>query len=250
VPSLVQFTWYKNNNEIQFIIADTGVGIKQHLEQAYPGQESHEAAIKLAIKPQISGTFGSTDPYKEKNNAGVGLYISSNIIRRLNADMHIVSGDGVLHISPRDITGRTINAKWPGALILVTLRLEQNINFYLHQMMQEFRNSAKVEQQKADHIEQDERFYLSMTNYFGVYAEDKGAAISFRNSKLLPAVLAEKNIVIDFDGVLSAPHSFLSALIASPIKQFGMSAYKKIKVLNASPEIRETIDFILDENTD
>jgi hypothetical protein len=29
----------------------------------------------------------------------------------------------------------------------------------------------------------------------------------------------------------------------------GLLAYKRLKVVNASPEIRETIDYILDENT-
>ncbi len=37
--------------------------------------------------------------------------------------------------------------------------------------------------------------------------------------------------------------------IATPIKQMGMNAYKKLKIINAEPEIRETIDYILDENT-
>ncbi|MEW8437349.1 MAG: ATP-binding protein, partial [Candidatus Thiodiazotropha taylori] len=103
IPSIAQFTWYKNSNEIHFIIADTGIGIKKHIEQAYPGQESDEDAIKLAIRPQVSGTFGSTDPYKQKNNAGIGLFISTNIIRRLKADMFILSGNGLVHASPRDI---------------------------------------------------------------------------------------------------------------------------------------------------
>jgi hypothetical protein len=49
--------------------------------------------------------------------------------------------------------------------------------------------------------------------------------------------------------VISAPHSFLSALLATPIKILGLPAYKKIKIVNAAPEIRETIDYILDENT-
>lgn len=55
IPSIVQFTWYQKSNEIHFIIADLGIGIRKHIEQAYPGQESDEQAIKLAIKPQVSG---------------------------------------------------------------------------------------------------------------------------------------------------------------------------------------------------
>jgi hypothetical protein len=97
-PSIIQFGWYEKQREIQFIIADCGVGIKRHLQQTYPSFESDEDAIKYAIRPQVSGTFGISDAYKGKNNAGIGLYLSSNIIRRLKANMHIISGNGLLHI--------------------------------------------------------------------------------------------------------------------------------------------------------
>lgn len=249
MPSLVQFTWYQKSNEIQFIIADNGIGVKKHIEQAYPGQESNEDAIKLAIKAQISGTFGSVDPYRQKNNAGMGLYISSNIIRRLNADMHVLSGDGLLHISPKDVTGKTLRKAWPGTLVLVTIRLERHPNFILHKIMQEFREAASKEQHLADKLETNERFYLGIYNYFGKYAEDKEAAIRFRDARIFRAIDEGKVIVVDFDNTHSAPHSFLSALLASPIKTLGMPAYKRIKIVNATPEIRETIDFIFEDNT-
>lgn len=250
VPSLIQFAWYQNHNEIHFIVCDTGIGIKKHLEQAYPGFESDEEAIRKAIRPQVSGTFGISDPYKAKNNAGVGLYISSNIIRRLSADMHIVSGNGVVHISPRDITSRTLSNSWPGTFVLVSVRIAEEAKFALHSMMQEFRESARKEVEKHDAEKQNDDFYCSITNFFGPFAEDKSAAISFRDRKIIPAISEGKKIVVDFDEIKSCPHSFLSALLATPIKILGMGAYKKIRILNASPEIRETIDYILDENTE
>lgn len=249
IPSIVQFTWYAKRNEIHFIIADIGVGVKTHIEQTYPGQESDEEAIKLALRPKISGTFGINDPYRNKDNAGMGLYISSNIIRRLNADMHVVSGHGISHISPRDVTGKTIQSIWPGTFVLVTLRIENNPDFALHKIMQEFRNAANEEQDKADNTEQDHRYYFGINNFFGSYAEDKDAAIRSRNNRLFPALKDGKTIIIDFSGVKSAPHSFLSALLASPIKSLGLQAHKRIKIVNSTSEIRETIDFIFDDNT-
>ncbi|GLO44197.1 hypothetical protein PPUN109347_07590 [Pseudomonas putida] len=249
IPSLVQFTWYKSRNEIQFIIADLGIGIKKHIEQAFPPLESDEEAIEFALRPKVSGTFGRSDPYRTKNNAGMGLYISSNIIRRLNADMHVLSRNGLVHISPRDVTQRKLINPWPGTLVLVSLRLEQNTTFLLHKMMQEFRDAADKEQKLGDSNEENSRFVIGIFNFFGKYAEDKEAAIRFRDKRVFPAIEEGKSIVIDFDNVVSSPHSFLSALLASPIKILGMSAYKKIKVVNAAPEIRETIDFILDDNT-
>ncbi|MFA7243248.1 MAG: ATP-binding protein [Sulfuricellaceae bacterium] len=218
IPSIVQFTWYRKTNEIHFIIADVGIGIKKHIEQAYPGQESDEDAIKLALKPKISGTFGANDPYKNKNNAGMGLYISSNIIRRLNADMHVMSGNALLHISPRDVTGRTLATEWPGAFVHITIRLENNPAFILHKIMQEFRDAANTEQVTADHSEESTRFYVGINNHFGRYAEDKDAAIKFRDRRLFKAIEGGLVITIDFDDVVSSPHSFLSALLASPIE--------------------------------
>lgn len=249
IPSLVQFTWYKSRNEIQFIIADLGIGIKKHLEQAFPAMESDEEAIELALRAKVSGTFGKNDPYKNKNNAGMGLYISSNIIRRLNADMHVLSCNGLVHISPRDITHRRVENAWPGTLVLVSLRLEQNTTFLLHKMMQEFRDAADKEQKLGDVTEENSRLVISIFNFFGKYAEDKEAAIKFRDKRIFPAIEEGKKILIDFDNVVSSPHSFLSALLASPIKSLGMPAYKIIKFVNAAPDIRETLDFILDDNT-
>ncbi len=250
MPSLIQFTWYQKHNEIHFLVSDIGVGIKEHLSQSYPGIESDEDALRLAIQPNVSGTFGKTDPYQSKNNAGVGLFLSSNIVRKLNADMHIVSGNGVIHISPRDITSKTIDQTWPGTFVLVSVRIEENIKFTLHTMMQEFRKAASRELAKGTKKEDDKSFYLSVYNYFGPYAEDKEAAIKFRDNRIISAIKSKKILIVDFDRVNSAPHSFLSALLATPTKILGMSAYKKIKIINSSPEIRETIDYILDENTE
>lgn len=250
MPSAIQFTWYKKRNEIDFVVADIGVGIREHLSQAYPGLENDEEAIRMAIKPQVSGTFGKADPYKAKNNAGVGLYISSNIVRRLNADMYIVSGDCAMHISPRDTTATTLSNPWPGAFVLVTLRVVEGAQFALHSMMQEFRESARKELAKGADQEENTRHYLSIYNYFGSFAEDKQAAIKYRDNKLLSAIEEGKTIVIDFDGVNYAPHSFLSALVATPVKILGLAAYKRIKIVNSNPEIRETIDYIFDENSE
>ena len=123
-PSILQYTWYEKVNELHFIIGDIGIGVKQHLEQTYPGLASDEEALRLSIQPEISGTFGQQNPYSNRNNAGMGLFLSSNIIRRLRADMYLVSGNGVIHISPTDTTSKTLTTSWPGTFALITVRLE------------------------------------------------------------------------------------------------------------------------------
>ena len=249
VPSIIGFTWYKLRNELHFLVADIGIGIKKHLEQSFGPFATDEEAIRMALRPQVSGTFAVKDPYISKDNAGVGLFISSNIVRRLNADMHIVSGNGVVHVSPVDVTGRTLQHSWPGAFVLIKVKIEQGIDLNLHTLMAELREVADKEVSRADKEESANRLLVVVENYFGKHAEDKEAAIIQRDRYILPAIADGRAILIDFKNVVNAPHSFLSALLATPIKRLGMQAYKKIKIVNSSPEIRETIDFIMDENT-
>jgi STAS-like domain of unknown function (DUF4325) len=248
-PSILQFNWYEKINELHFIIADTGIGIRKHLSQAQYGINDDEEAIRLAMQPEISGTFGQQDPYTNRNNAGMGLFLSSNIIRKLRADMHVISGNGIVHVSPMDITGKQMEVNWPGTFVLVTIRLDRANDFAFETMMQEFREQARKEVNSRKSISEKEQFYLNMYNYFGRYADNKTEAISYRARHLLPAVAEGKTIVVDFINVESSTHSFLNALFASPIRQMGLKAYKRIRVVNATAEIRETIDYVLDDNT-
>lgn len=249
IPSIMEFTWYKLRNELQFIIADLGIGIKEHLEQYYDPFGSHEEAIRKALRPQASGTFGQNDPYTNKDNAGVGLYISSNIVKRMNADMHIVSGNGLVHISPVDISGRTLDKAWPGTFVLIKVRLDQISDLNLDSLMGEFREAAHKEASTIETEKASNRLLIVVEHFFGRYAEDKEAAIGYRDRHILPALARGDSLLIDFKNVQASPHSFLSALLATPVKRLGMEAYKKIKVVNAAQDIRETIDFIMDENT-
>jgi anti-sigma regulatory factor (Ser/Thr protein kinase) len=250
IPSLLQFAWYETKHELSFLIADLGIGIRRHLSQSYPGLENDVEAILLALKPQVSGTFnGAAQSYAAKNNAGVGLYLSSRIVRRLHADMYIISGNGLVHISPMEVTRKKLTSSWPGTFVYVTLKLGVVPDLNLQKMMVEFREQAAQELANASLNDKRDDSYFNIRNYFGRYAEDKQLAIKLRDEKLLPAIEEGLTITIDFEEVISAPHSLVNALLATPVQRLGLAAYKRIKVINARPEIRETIDFIMDENT-
>lgn len=248
-PAIFELSWYESSNEIGVLVADIGIGVRAHLSQAYPMLSADEEALRLAIQPEISGTFMRQDPYTDRNNAGMGLYISSSIVRRLHANMWLVSGKSALHISPKDLTSAKLDNSWNGTFVLLTIRLDQSYRFALDQMMQEAREAARAEVSVRQSEAAEHRHYVHVYNFFGTHAEDKDAAIGYRKKYLIAAVDRGDVIHLDFEGVQSATHSFLNALVASPIRRMGMQAYKRIKITNAQSDIRETIDYVLDDNT-
>lgn len=104
---------------------------------------------------------------------------------------------------------------------------------------------------KKDVLQENDKnqFRFNLMNEFGRECFDKGAAIAYRDQHLIPATKEEKDIILDFEGVVQAPHSFLNALLSSVIDEYGMKAYKKLKFRNVSIDIRETLNFILDDHT-
>jgi hypothetical protein len=249
LPAILQLRDYSRTSRLSFIFVDLGIGIKAHLEQAYPAHRNHCEAIMHSLQPNVSGTFGQSAPYAAKDNAGMGLTISSRMLKRLKADMYIVSYDGVVHISPEDITSRQLRNTWPGTIVLVELDLRKNPSITLDELLNEIRTKAYEEVSKLSVEEKEKKFYLNVFNHFGRFAEDKDAAIHFRDKYLLQAIEDDKVIEIDFQNVETAPHSFLSALLATPIQRMGIKAYKRVRPLNASGSIRQIFDGILDANT-
>ncbi len=255
VPAVIQFSWYEKRNELSILVADTGIGIKRHLEQNYPAFENDIEALRHALLPETSGTFGRQSEYSTRNNAGMGLFVSSQLMQRLRADMWIVSGSGQLHVSPREITSRELQRGWPGTFVLLTLRLKQTPPEIPHtEARSELLNLARQAREARETRGNGgaERMSFSIYNYFGKYPEDKAEAIRFRDKYLLPAAQEKKAILLDFAEVETATHSFLNALLAGPIRAYadaGLNPYKYVRCTNESERVRETVQFVLDTNT-
>ena len=250
IPSLLQFNWYRDKSQLSFILADLGVGIKTHLEQTYAPFTNNTDAIAMALEPEISGTFGvNVGPYKQQNNAGMGLYLSSNLGKTLEADMYIVSGDGVAHISPLDVTYTTLENAWPGTFIYMTIGFDRLKTYDLHKHLEDFRKHATETVAKRNNIVRAPELYIDMYNYCGERCEVKLEAINLRERKIIPAIQKGETVILDFSHAITATHSFLTALLADPIKILGLKSYKQIKIIGANETIRTTIDFVFDTYT-
>jgi hypothetical protein len=249
LPALMEFGYYAKWSRLSFIFSDLGIGIKEHLELTYPPHATHQEAIVHALQPNVSGTFRDSNPYVAKNNAGLGLTYSSRMMRRLRGDMYIVSYDGLVHVSPADITSRRLSYTWPGTFVYISLDLSKTPAISLEQLLAEVRDRAMTEVPTAETAEETNRLYVSIYNHFGKYLEDKDAAIRYRDSRIIPAADAGKNIDLDFAAVETAPHSFLNAMLATPAKRLGGKWVKRVRIYNCPSHIREIIDQIVVDNT-
>ncbi|GGG89637.1 hypothetical protein GCM10011586_00030 [Silvibacterium dinghuense] len=249
VPSLFQYGLYPQIKRLSFLFSDLGVGVKRHLEQTYPPFSTHQEAIIYALRPNVSGTFAQqAQPYGTRDNAGMGLTYSSLMLKRLKGDMYIVSQNGVVHVSPEDVTSHQLKHSWPGTFVLINLNVGNTASLSLEELMAEIRHNAQQEMDGATRKDESERYVVSIFNYFGKYAEDKDAAISFRDRRFLPAIEEGKKIDLDFKDVETAPHSFLNALLSTPIQRLGMKAYQRIRIFNAPGLIHEIIDKVMEDN--
>ena len=249
IPSIFQFGRYPASERLAFFFSDLGVGVKAHLERTYPPFATHQDAIVYALRPNVSGTFGQgSSGYQVSNNAGMGLTYSSRMLKRLKGDMYIVSRHGLAHVSPEDVTTSNLNNPWPGTFVLVDLDISQVPKVALEELLREVRGKADTELSEVEKKDLAEKYCVSIHNYFGKWAEDKDAAISFRERHLIPAISANKSIELDFRDVETAPHSFLNALLSSPIRRLGFRAYQRIRVHNASGSIHEIVQSIFESN--
>src|ERR1019366_6786971 len=225
VPAIFQFGKSPFLNRLVFFFSDLGIGVKRHLEQTYDAFPTHQDAIKYALRPNVSGNFRKQSmPYAARNNAGMGLAYSSSMLKRLKGDMYIVSHDGLVHVSPEDVTTQKLQNPWLGTFVLITLDVADAPSVTLTELLGEIRERADAEIASADNREDASKYYVSIFNYFGKWAEDKDQAIHFRDERLMPAIEAGKKIDLDFREVETAPHSFLNALLAGPIQRLGSKA--------------------------
>jgi hypothetical protein len=123
------------------------------------------------------------------------------------------------------------------------LGLLKNLSF------EEMRLEIQATMPKTDISTESNNYYINLKNYFGIAIENKDLAKKIRDNYLLPALAENKTITIDFEDIVFATDSVLNAMLATPIHQLGLAAYKKIKVINLASDIRVMVDFIFDDNT-
>lgn len=78
----------------------------------------------------------------------------------------------------------------------------------------------------------------------GTFAENKDIARELRIKQIVPALEANKTVIIDFSDVTGCTQSFMHALISDTVRKFGEEVFDRLRFKNCSPVVREVVNIV------
>lgn len=78
------------------------------------------------------------------------------------------------------------------------------------------------------------------------FAEDKDAAKQLRRQVIMPALAADKEVILDFSAVTSSTQSFVHALVGEPLQKIGETVLEKIEFRSCAPQIKSLVQLVVD----
>lgn len=123
---------YKKTNELEFILVDSGIGIKSSLQKNPIHQNiSNYDAVSKSIEFEVTCGEGR----------GHGLYFASEFTRRNNGEMYLLSGDNRIVIKNQSVNNIT-NDNWNGVYLKILFKFDSNIS--LKELMLEKEYDVKL----------------------------------------------------------------------------------------------------------
>lgn len=78
------------------------------------------------------------------------------------------------------------------------------------------------------------------------FAEDKDSAKEIRKEVIMPSLLANKTVILNFCGVTSSTQSFVHALIAEPLQKMGEPVLKRLEFRSCAPQVKNLVELVVD----
>ena len=85
---------------------------------------------------------------------------------------------------------------------------------------------------------------IRIHDYAGDFGEDKDAARTMRQKKIIPAIEHGDAVLLDFSDTTGATQSFIHALIAEPIMRFREQAFERLFYTGVNDQIAEIISIV------
>ena len=85
---------------------------------------------------------------------------------------------------------------------------------------------------------------IKLVDVVGEFGENKDIAKRIRIKQIMPALIDDMDVILDFGGMVGATQSFIHALIVGPIREFGDLFFEKVSFKNCSPTIQQVIKIV------
>ena len=238
VGGFVQATAYKNQNQVEFVVADGGIGIPRSMNE-----RNHEQALRKAIDEGVTRDV--------EKNAGNGLYGSYRVASLSGGIFEIHSARGSLTCKPENGEIVPRQEKIPYAGTSVRCRINTGDSTLLNKALQ---FKGKTHDPFYDHIE---RRYEDNTGHliFHVKEEAQRDLGSRRSGErirnMIENLLRERRpIILDFNGISIISSSFSDEVFGRLFVEMGPRDFmKRIAMRNVDPTIEGLIDRAIVQRT-
>ncbi|MFL6304954.1 MAG: STAS-like domain-containing protein [Candidatus Sulfotelmatobacter sp.] len=78
------------------------------------------------------------------------------------------------------------------------------------------------------------------------FAEDKDSAKELRKDIIMPSLLSNKTVILNFSGVTSSTQSFVHALIAEPLQKMGEHVLSRLEFRCCAPQVKNLVELVVD----
>ena len=241
--------YYPNTGLVELCVADTGLGIKKTLNEAYPEIDSNLKALKLATLPHVSRTFGPATYTAMRDNAGLGLFFIKQIASLSGGSFFLGSKDALIDIwgdnqgNQKKLYKHAINGGWPGTFAYLQLRRDTIAEFdaILTTCRQLAAEARKYPAELAlDFIEEVPEIEELVVIKVAEFEEDVETAAHIRDTIILPSINSGKIVVLDFQKVKFATQSFAHALMYKVIRD-GQQIGATLSIANCTNSTREAV---------
>lgn len=87
---------------------------------------------------------------------------------------------------------------------------------------------------------------IEIKKHAGIFAENKDIAGTLRDGTILPALRANQEVTLDFDGVEGVNQSFVHAMISEAMREFGAEVLDHIIFKHCNKSVQAIIEIVVD----
>ena len=235
---------------IQITVVDNGIGILKSL-QAYHEIKDADVALLQSTRPHFSGAFPEEQIGGTDVNAGLGLFMISEITKELGGYMAICSSGKLLsikgNVDQNNITDIK-DAVFDGTFVVFEIPINCTLADYKEMLMRIYAKAEECSQKKKhdfsvikfkeeEEIENCKEFFVKLC------AENVTQAKKSVDDFLLPILKNKQNLCLNFTGVPIATQSFAHSLLKRLILE-ARNQKCTIFIANANAKVKDTIEFV------